>query len=298
MNLLPMSYFIEVVKHKSISKAAEQLFITQQTLSSHIAAMEKELDCCLFIRKPRFRLTAEGEIFYEYCKKFTALDQAMHQEFSDLFGSYRGILRVGISQTRSRILMPDIIAGYRKLYPNVQIRLKECTNEELIHKITNDELDVIIGDISGEAPELCIEELYREQMVLVIPKVAEFSMLSEQFAREKDLQLLATYPFVANSQNDLAGRYSEQILSLSHIVAKVYAMSDSAETCLRMCCNGIGIYICPDLYVQHFAEFKNSIDIYPLDFHYPIHVARKRVSYESNAIHGFVEMCKSCTRYL
>ena len=56
MNLLPMSYFIEVVNQQGISKAAEKLQITQQTLSSHIAALEKELGCSLFIRKPKFRL--------------------------------------------------------------------------------------------------------------------------------------------------------------------------------------------------------------------------------------------------
>ena len=60
MNLLPMSYFIEVVNQQGISRAAEKLQITQQTLSSHIAALEKELGCSLFIRKPKFRLTAEG----------------------------------------------------------------------------------------------------------------------------------------------------------------------------------------------------------------------------------------------
>ena len=56
MNLLPMTYFIEVTKQRGISKAAESLQITQQTLSSHIAALEKELDCRLFVRRPKFQL--------------------------------------------------------------------------------------------------------------------------------------------------------------------------------------------------------------------------------------------------
>ena len=65
MNLLHMNYFIAVVEHQSISRAAQSLFITQQTLSSHIASMEKELGTCLFERRPRFRLTRTGERFYQ-----------------------------------------------------------------------------------------------------------------------------------------------------------------------------------------------------------------------------------------
>ena len=76
MNLLHMNYFIAVVEHQSISRAAQSLFITQQTLSSHIASMEKELGTCLFERRPRFRLTRTGERFYQYCVRFRELNES------------------------------------------------------------------------------------------------------------------------------------------------------------------------------------------------------------------------------
>ncbi len=132
MNLLPMSYFIEVVNQQGISRAAEKLQITQQTLSSHIAALEKELGCSLFVRKPKFRLTAEGELFLEYCRRFVRLDETMRQEFRDITGEVTGTVRVGISQTRSAVLMPGLISGFRKMYPKVRIILSECTNNELL----------------------------------------------------------------------------------------------------------------------------------------------------------------------
>ena len=107
MNLLHMTYFIAIVEHESISGAAQSLFITQQTLSSHVAAMEKELGTSLFDRRPKFRLTQAGEIFYRYCIRFRSLNDAMVSEFRDLSGEVSDILHVGISQTRSRILMPS-----------------------------------------------------------------------------------------------------------------------------------------------------------------------------------------------
>lgn len=63
MHLLPMRYFLTVVEKESISKAASELHITQQTLSAHMAALEKELGYCLFQRKPAFMLTYAGEVF-------------------------------------------------------------------------------------------------------------------------------------------------------------------------------------------------------------------------------------------
>ena len=117
MNLLHMTYFIAVVEHESISGAAQSLFITQQTLSSHVAAMEKELGASLFDRRPKFRLTQAGEIFYRYCIRFRDLNDAMVSEFRDLSGEVSDILHVGISQTRSRILMPSHSSGTLKLRP-------------------------------------------------------------------------------------------------------------------------------------------------------------------------------------
>ena len=62
MHLLPMYYFKVVVKNRSINKAAQELHITQQTLSAHMNSVEKELGCVLFTRSPHFQLTYEGEI--------------------------------------------------------------------------------------------------------------------------------------------------------------------------------------------------------------------------------------------
>ena len=68
MHLLPMYYFKVVVKNRSINKAAQELHITQQTLSAHMNSVEKELGCVLFTRSPHFQLTYEGEKFYQYVK--------------------------------------------------------------------------------------------------------------------------------------------------------------------------------------------------------------------------------------
>ena len=79
-----MKYFIVVADHKSITRAAEELHITQQTLSAHMAALEKELKCQLFQRRPKFELTYEGRVFYRYCQSYQRLSASMEDEFRDI----------------------------------------------------------------------------------------------------------------------------------------------------------------------------------------------------------------------
>ena len=115
MNLLPMRYFITIAEQRSISRAAAELHVTQQTLSAHIAVIEQELSCCLFQRRPSFRLTYAGEVFLRYCRQFDTLMNAMQEEFSDISARRSGVLRIGITQTRGKILMPGVIREYRAL---------------------------------------------------------------------------------------------------------------------------------------------------------------------------------------
>ena len=293
MNLLPMEYYMEVVNQQGISRAAEKLQITQQTLSSHMAALEKELGCTLFLRRPKFRLTAEGELFLDYCRRFVRLDQTMHREFRDLSGEVTGTVRVGISQTRSAILMPELISGFRRLYPKVRIHLSECTNDELLSRIGSDALDLIIGDVSEERPDLQVEELYRERMALVIPRTSAFEPLREALQKEPDPKLLASWPMITNSRNDIVGRYIGRVLLENRIAPNIAAMSDSAETCLRLCAEGVGVYVCPELYIRYFRTLEDAYMVLPLPYSYAIHMAVRRTAHRAAAIDRFAEHCRT-----
>ena len=292
MNLLPMEYYMEVVNQQGISRAAEKLQITQQTLSSHMAALEKELGCTLFLRRPKFRLTAEGELFLEYCRRFVRLDQTMHREFRDLSGEVTGTVRVGISQTRSAVLMPQLVSGFLREYPKVRIHLSECTNDELLARIGSDALDLIIGDVSEERPDLLVEELYRERMALVVPRSPAFAPLREALKNAPDPKLLASWPMITNSRNDIVGRYIGRVLLENRIAPNIAAMSDSAETCLRLCAEGVGVYICPELYIRYFRAMEDAYMVLPLPYSYAIHMAVRRTAHRAAAIDRFAEHCR------
>lgn len=291
MNLLPMKYFTAVVKHQSISKAAQALFLTQQTLSAHMAALEQELGCTLFLRRPVFRLTPEGELFLDYCQKFLALDGAMHQTFTDLAQRPAGPLRVGISQTRSPILMPGVALRCREASPGLELRLTEATNDQLVAMLERDELDAVVGNLPEDVPELSRQVLYREEMVLAIPRTPEFRALDPESDPAALFDLARDLPFIMNTKKDIAGRFGSQVLAQHSIVPRTAAVSDSAETCLEMCRRGLGLYICPDLYPRHFRALAAELTVVPLGVTYAIDLAWRRDLYTSAAIRIFAEAC-------
>ena len=97
MNFHSLDYFLVLAREKNFTRAAEALHITQQSLSSHIAGLEKELGCTLVVRRTPLELTYAGRTFLRYAESIGQTRQAMEREFCDISENQKGELRVGIA---------------------------------------------------------------------------------------------------------------------------------------------------------------------------------------------------------
>ena len=163
MNFMSMEYFLAVASRRNITKAAEDLHITQQTLSAHIAAIEKELACQLFLRSNPLELTYAGEVFLRYATNIHEGYQSMWNEFNDLTLNQRGKLLVGIDYTRSRTLMPKIISAFQTQYPHIEVRMQEGTNKVLQQRLLNKEVDLIIARFTEPLSSIEIQSFKEEK---------------------------------------------------------------------------------------------------------------------------------------
>ena len=254
MNFLTMEYFVTVAAKRSITKAAEELHITQQTLSAHIQAVERELGCKLIVRRNPLELTYEGEIFLRYAADFHRSYQAMQAEFCDITGNQRGVLRVGISYTRGRSIMPEVISAFQCEYPNICIRLDESVNDVLLRKLHGGEIDLAIANFDEPAQGIVLHDFYTERVVMLAPK----SMCPPETGDELSAQELARFagfPFVMGNPEDIVGRISRRMIKAAGFQPTVKAQSDNAETLLAMAADGIGICFCP----QHMINMALSV---------------------------------------
>ena len=125
MNLTQLKYFYAVCEYKTISKAAEHLFITQPSLSNAIKELEREFGVTLFVRRYKgIELTKEGETLFKMGKEL--LTQFEHTEhIMKEMGKERKILRLGIPPMIGSLILPDIYNVFQKKYTD-SMNLKVC----------------------------------------------------------------------------------------------------------------------------------------------------------------------------
>ena len=245
-----MEYFRAIAQERSFTKAAEQLHVTQQTLSAHIAGVERELGTKLVVRSTPLRLTHEGETFLAYAKRFGRELSDLRREVAGPSRLQSGTLRVGISFTRGRTILPGAIERFCELYPNVTVDLREDTNESLVASLTARRLDLAIGVFSGREPLVESHPFFDERMVLLATRelLEAHGLGPDELAgplSAGDVSPLAGCPFVLSPPEDISGRQGLTIIARAGFEPCVRAFSRNMATLLSLTMRSVGVCICP-----------------------------------------------------
>ena len=297
MNFSTMEYFVALARERSFTKAAQQLHITQQSLSSHIAALEQELGCQLLVRRVPLELTYAGTVFLRYAVNFQKELNDLYREFCDITEHQRGVLRIGVAFTRGRAIMPELIARFQGRYPNIEIELSEAANQVLHQKLLNREIDVAIANFPDSLQGVELRDFYREEVVLLLAKElwnAIGSDEAEEQVQNGDLSVLAQCPFVLGNSNDIAGRIGRDVLERAGIQPILRAKSDNMETLLSLCVGGTGACFCPEnlMYSALTGEQISTLKRFRLgkEAEYPIRFGYLKSSYQWNMIEEFMRL--------
>jgi DNA-binding transcriptional LysR family regulator len=161
MNTEALQYFIKVYEKKSISSAAKDLFITPQGISKTIKQLETDLEAELFYRGPHgMEATEYGELLYARAKHICYLMEDIKKEFSIISGN-RGILSVVVTYSTTSAVPPDLLFGFSKIHPNIQMKLREYPDEYPIGDLFREDADV--GLILGQ------DEIDNCEYELIVP---------------------------------------------------------------------------------------------------------------------------------
>ncbi|TWT32162.1 HTH-type transcriptional regulator CynR [Thalassoglobus neptunius] len=169
MELRHLRYFLAVAQHCHFRNAAEELLVSQPTLSQQIKDLERELGIPLFERVGRrARLTQAGETYRDYAQR--ALDvleegQSVLNEFDDLL---RGRLTAGVVQTVNAYLIPKVVARFASEHPEVNLKVEELSAGEIENRVLGGSLDVGVSFTPTTRREFDVEKLFEEQLVLVL----------------------------------------------------------------------------------------------------------------------------------
>ena len=304
MNFSSMEYFTVLAQERNFTRAAERLHITQQSLSSHIAGMEKELGSQLLVRRVPLELTYAGEVMLKYATDFQQFHINMQREFCDISQKQKGILRVGAASTRGQMILPRTVALFQESYPNIVVELTEGSNGELHQKLLKGFIDLAIAEFPESLPGVSMIDFYNEENVLVIEKDL-FAKCYEFDAEECERRLFAgdysalrECQFVLGSIDDIDGRIGRDVLKRAGIDNPIVtATSHNVGMLLRLSLCGVGACVCPQMIVQSVLtpQQMDSVLVFPLgievasriQFGYPVQ------SYQWSVIERFIACAKA-----
>lgn len=168
MELISLYYFTELAKDLHITKTAERLYVTQQTLSNHIARLEHYFGVPLLYRKPTLSLTTAGEFVLAFANVVDQEHTNLKDILSDIEQQERGVVRFGASTLRMNTSLPHILPQFSQRYPNVELRLTDAITSKLVPLVLDGQLDFAVA-LSGSADAKLVEHhLMDDQVYLCV----------------------------------------------------------------------------------------------------------------------------------
>ena len=140
--------FLTVAKSESISKSAEQLYISQPSLTKRMQQLETQLGVALFDHKSRpLNLSPAGELYYEYLTRSAVQEHALLLDLREAAEGRRGKLSVGAPANFAQSLFPAILPSFCRTFPNVSLSVVEATGAEIQTLIAGRQLDMAFAHI-------------------------------------------------------------------------------------------------------------------------------------------------------
>ncbi|MDN3015026.1 selenium metabolism-associated LysR family transcriptional regulator [Paenibacillus sp. BSR1-1] len=261
MDLHQLYVFTKVVEHKSFSKAAEDIFLSQSTVSSHIHSLEKTLNVNLFDRVGReIVLTPHGERLYQWALKILFLKEQALLDLNQGMTELRGMIRMSASSVPGQYLVPKMVKRFREKFPNATFRINQSSSKFVAEQVLNGSVDVGILGEKYENDKLHFIPLLKEKLVLVTSNQV-------QIMERMTIKTITKYPFIMRNSASGTNAAIERVLKRNKIQKEdmnIIAFTDSVQSIIQFVMQDIGISIISEVAAREYAK-HNSIKIYELD---------------------------------
>lgn len=188
MNLHQLRIFQTVARLGSFSRAAEELGISQPSVSIQVADLERSLGVDLFEQLgKRIYLTDAGRVLEDYARRILALAEEAETAVAEVKGLLRGRLAIGASTTPGTYLLPRILGHFQERFPQINVTLEIANTRRIQERLLRNELDLGVVGWEVTSHNLVAEPFLEDELVLVIPPshpLAAAGTVSAQALRE------------------------------------------------------------------------------------------------------------------
>jgi DNA-binding transcriptional LysR family regulator len=169
MNLELYKSFFFVAKNRSISKAAEYMYVTQPAVSRSIRQLEEDLGCVLFSRTPKgVKLTQEGEILYQYIEQAFNFISNAEKKIDDVKNLLSGEVRIGVSDTLCKNYLVPYLKLFHTLHPTIKIHVICPTTPGIVNLLKAGKIDFGIINMPFHDEQLSFKDVMTVQDCFVV----------------------------------------------------------------------------------------------------------------------------------
>ena len=162
--------FLEIVRLKSFSKAAQTCYRTQPAISAQVRQLEQELRADLFERfGSRISLTTAGKIFAEYAEQMLDLRRRAQDVIAELETNPRGELVIAGNEATCIYVLPKVFSEYREQFQSVQLQVLRSYGSRVVEAVMENSADFGLVQLPVEEKRLQVVNIYRDEIRLIVP---------------------------------------------------------------------------------------------------------------------------------
>ena len=255
MDLQDMRFALSIARHQNLTKAAQELYVSQPTLSKCLRKLEEESGGKLFSRLGnRYYPTCLGEQYLEYARSVLALESRWRQKAAAINTEEEGVLNVAMPPMRSFCMATRIVPAFRAMHPGYMLNLYEESTGIQEKLLLDAKIDFAVFNDPQPHAKLEYEPLAREEQVLVLPP--DHPLAGMAVVREGrrwpwiDLSLFAREPFLMHFPEQNTGWTALELFRQYRIDPPVVLRARNGANILLLCQKGLGVCFSPESYVR------------------------------------------------
>lgn len=258
MEFKQLQSFVAVVQQKSFTKAAEELYLSQPTISTHIYQLEEELHTKLILRTTKsIAITPKGMELYNYATNILELKQRMLQACSV---ESKRIIHLGASTIPSAYILPQLLPEFGKLHADIYFVMHQSDSQGIIDGLKDGLFNIGFIGMPCQDEEIACQPFCEDRLVLITPVQEKFLALAE--AAEPPLAQLLREPLILREKGSGSEKLAERFLASSGIKEEslqVVARVNDQEAIKNLVAGGLGVSLISARAAQNFALEKRIL---------------------------------------
>ncbi len=256
MDFKQIEAFVNVVRYKSFSKAADAMFFTQPTISTHVSNLENELGVKLLDRKGRkIEMTQQGSVFYKFAVDMVNAREKAVLAMDRVGEDIQGILEIQTSSIPGVAFLPEVLSEFRQIHTNTRFYVTLSDTQNVMDNLAERVGEIgFVGSKSNTA-SFDYTKVFTDKVVLLAPK-------SYNLKSKVNLDEILGLPFVWRESGSATRRsFEEAALALGHDKSDfdIAGLFNDIDSIVRSVETGLGVSVVSKKTAESIANDKVDI---------------------------------------